>query len=173
MPGGAPSRYTESANDPKGSPMYDKILVPVDDGEENRRAVEHAAALRKLSGGRVCLLHVVDPLWYANGRECAAIYFNTVLPAMRRDGRRILQEFQDVLGGDAASAEQVLEEAGIRSVPEIIIGQAKQWGADVIVMGTHGRRGWNRTLMGSVAEEVARLSPVPVMLVRPATPRQP
>ncbi len=153
--------------------MYDRILVPVDDGEENRRAVEHAAALRKLSGGRICLLHVVDPLWYANGRECAAIYFNSVLPAMRRDGQRILQEFRDMLGDDAVSSEQVLEESGIRSVPEIIIGQAKQWGADVIVMGTHGRRGWSRTLMGSVAEEVARLAPVPVMLVRPATPKQP
>jgi nucleotide-binding universal stress UspA family protein len=59
----------------------------------------------------------------------------------------------------------MVETAGER-VAELIVEQARQWPADVIVMGTHGRRGFNHLLMGSDAEAVIRLSPVPVLLVK-------
>jgi len=51
-------------------------------------------------------------------------------------------------------------------VSEAVIQQTKEWGADLIVIGTHGRRGANRLLLGSDAEQIMRLAPVPVLLVR-------
>ena len=65
----------------------------------------------------------------------------------------------------------VLEGRG-RLVSEAIIDDAKRWGADLIVMGTHGRRGFNRLLMGSDAERVLLDAPVPVLLVRRERPKR-
>ncbi len=63
----------------------------------------------------------------------------------------------------------LIETAG-RRVPGAIVEEARRWGADLIVVGTHGRRGLDRLLLGSVAEGVARMSPVSVLLVRGASP---
>ena len=78
----------------------------------------------------------------------------------------MLREAQAFALEREVDAETVFVESIGRPASEIIVEQAKFWPADVIVMGTHGRRGINRLLMGSDAELVLRRSPVPVMLVR-------
>ncbi|HYL23144.1 MAG TPA: universal stress protein [Burkholderiales bacterium] len=58
----------------------------------------------------------------------------------------------------------------VRHIPEVIVKEAERWPADLLVIGTHGRRGLNRFLLGSVADGVLRRSSVPVLLVRGKTP---
>jgi nucleotide-binding universal stress UspA family protein len=116
------------------------------------------------------VLHVLDVLAYANGFETSAIYVNDVRPAMLASGRRILADAQRALLDRAIEAQGELEQCDGRRVAQIIVDHAKKWGADVIVMGTHGRRGFNRLMMGSDAELVARLAPIPVLLVKPDHP---
>ena len=84
---------------------------------------------------------------------------------------RPAQELLDDGKGRAAAngsvnVETVLVEHAAARVSERIVDQAKSWGADLIVMGTHGRRGVGRVLLGSDAEQTARIAPVPVLLVR-------
>jgi nucleotide-binding universal stress UspA family protein len=66
----------------------------------------------------------------------------------------------------------VLVENVLRGVADVIVGQARKWRADLIVIGTHGRRGLTRMVMGSDAEGVIRTTPVPVLLVRSGTRRR-
>lgn len=153
--------------------MYEKILVPVDGSETGQRALEQAAKLAALCKARIRLLHVLDTLAYTNGFERPEVYVHQVHPAMLRAGHRILTEARHTLENQGLPCDCHLEECDGRRVSEIIVDHARQWGADVIVMGTHGRRGVNRLLMGSDAESVVRSAPVPVLLVRPAEPAAP
>ncbi|OZI60727.1 universal stress protein [Bordetella genomosp. 11] len=146
--------------------MYDKILVPVDGSETGRRALEQAARLATLCKAKIRLLHVLDTLLYSNGFERPEVYVHQVHPSMLRTGHRILTEARHFLEQRGVPCDCHLEECDDRRVSEIIVDHARQWGADVIVMGTHGRRGANRLLMGSDAELVARTAAVPVLLVR-------
>lgn len=147
--------------------MYEKILVPVDGSETGGRALEQAASLAQLCHARVRLLHVLDTLLYANGFERPEIYVHQLLPSMLRNGHRILADARHLLEKRGIECDCHLEECDGRRVSEIITDHARDWGANVIVMGTHGRRGFNRLVMGSDAELVARTAPVPVLLVRP------
>lgn len=150
--------------------MYKKILVPVDGSETSDKALEHAARLAALCGAEIRLLHIVDPLVYANGFERPRVYLDQVLPAMVRAGHRILATARKSLEAHGVPCDCHLVECDGHRVSELIIAHARSWGADLIVMGTHGRRGVNRLLMGSDAESVVRTSPVPVLLVRPEEP---
>ncbi|OWT74700.1 MULTISPECIES: universal stress protein [unclassified Achromobacter] len=148
--------------------MYKKILVPVDGSEGNLCALQEASQIKALSGATILLFHVVDALQYSSGLERPSVFLDYVLPAMRRNGYRILNDAHKVLERANVDSEFLLEESDDRRISQIILDRAQRWGADLIVMATHGRRGLDRLFMGSVAEGVARGSPVPVLLVRPA-----
>ncbi|OZI18821.1 hypothetical protein CAL26_14120 [Bordetella genomosp. 9] len=150
--------------------MYKKILVPVDGSETSGRALEQAVRLARLSEGKIRLIHVLDTLLYTNGFERPEIYVHQMLPSMLRNGHRILADARHVLEAEGVECDCHLEECDGRRVSEIIVDHARDWKADVIVMGTHGRRGINRLVMGSDAELVVRTAPVPVLLVRPPEP---
>jgi nucleotide-binding universal stress UspA family protein len=147
--------------------MYEKILVPVDGSETSGRALEQAVKLAQLSHGHIRLIHILDTLLYANGFERPEIYVHQLLPSMLRAGHRVLADARHVLERHGVACDCHLEECDGRRVSEIIVDHARDWNADVIVMGTHGRRGINRLMMGSDAELVVRTAPVPVLLVRP------
>jgi nucleotide-binding universal stress UspA family protein len=147
--------------------VYGKILVPVDGSSGGNNALEHAASLANLCKAQVRVLHVLDVLAYANGFESSAIFADEVWPAMLASGHNILDEAQQKLQGFGVEVQGKLEQCDGRRVSQIIVDHAKEWGADLIVMGTHGRRGFNRLMMGSDAELVARIAPIPVLLVKP------
>ena len=88
------------------------------------------------------------------------------LIGLRGQGRTLLERAQARVRERGIAVETVLQETRGHSVAELIIQQAKKWRADIIVLGTHGRRGLARVIMGSDAEMVVRASPVPVLLVR-------
>jgi nucleotide-binding universal stress UspA family protein len=150
--------------------MFRRILVPIDGSPPSKRGLEEAIALAKDQAARLCLLHVVDELSMMPAFDGAMYvppsYRDEFTKAMRDEGKKLLAEADAAVRRRDVKADTVLLETLGHRVAELIIKQAKKWRADVIVLGTHGRRGFSRLLMGSDAEMVVRESPVPVLLVR-------
>lgn len=145
--------------------MISKILVPVDGSSTSTRGLAEAIALAKQVNGTLRILHSVDELLVTDV-PLGLDYYNQWVEEMRARGQKILREAQAFCLKRDVNAEAVLAETRGRRAADIINDQAMQWPADLIVMGTHGRRGINRLVMGSDAELVLRSSAVPVMLVR-------
>jgi len=146
--------------------MYSRLLVPLDGSPTSNLALDHAAALALLSGATVVLLHVIETLKHSSGYERPKVYFEQVRPAYLAAGQALLDQAASRLRRDGIAVETVLVEAWDERVSELIARQAETSRSDIIVLGTHGRRGVDRLLLGSDAEQVARIAPVPVMLVR-------
>ena len=145
--------------------MVNKILVPVEGSSTSMRGLAEAISLVKQVNGTLRLLHVVDELLMTDV-PLGTDYYDKWAEALREKGKKVLREAQAFARKKDVDAEiSLVETMGKRAAPAIV-EQAKEWPADMIVMGTHGRRGISRLLMGSDAELVLRTSPVPVMLVR-------
>lgn len=152
--------------------MYRNILVAVDASDTARRALREAIALARSTNATLRLLHVVD-----EGQEVVNIdtpsQFEDYERTLREAGERELSQAQSMVRSAGLQAETVLRRImTVQQHPadEIVI-EAARWPADLIVIGTHGRRGVRRLLLGSVAERVARMADQPVLLVR-ASPSQ-
>jgi nucleotide-binding universal stress UspA family protein len=102
------------------------------------------------------------------GFEPCEVFANDALPAMERAGNRILEQARDHVAAAGVAVETQLLTSLVTRVSELIVAQAKACHADLIVIGTHGRHGVDRVLLGSDAEQILRLAPVPVLLVRKA-----
>ena len=147
--------------------MYKKILVPVDGSKISLRGLEEAIQLARELGGKVRLLHVVNELVLDTAYGADA-YGAGILAAMRQEGQAILDAAAAVARTQGLDPECVLVESIGGAAADVAVEQAKEWGADLIVMGTHGRRGFRRFVMGSDAEGVLRSATSPVLLVRSA-----
>ncbi len=146
--------------------MYKQILVPVDGSPTSNRGLNEAIKLAKLTGARLKLLHFVDPFAYIGGFESPAVFVSDLLPVLREEGQKILKQCQDTAAAGGVSAETMLIDDGSGRLCDAVVAQALSWPAELIVIGTHGRRGFRRVFVGSDAEQILRLSPVPVLLVR-------
>jgi nucleotide-binding universal stress UspA family protein len=136
-----------------------RILVPVDFSEASGRAVEVAVALARRVGARVELLH-------AEVLEVPAYFTHDQMKALERE-RAVARSRADEFLGDFARQHGAAEfgTAIIDGLPTSTILKAAA-AADLVVMGTHGRRGPARWWLGSVAERVIHESPAPVLVVR-------
>jgi nucleotide-binding universal stress UspA family protein len=141
--------------------MYRQILIAVDGSEPSHTALAEAVKLARALGARVHLLHVVEPL-----RHFVSEGVVDLTAAIRREGQKILEEATERARAAGVEVQSALVEAGDRRVPEAIVEHAAATGADLIAMGTHGRRGIEHLLIGSVAEGVVRRAQLPVFLVR-------
>lgn len=145
--------------------MYKKILVAVDGSATSLRGLDEAIRVTKATGGRLMLVHAVNEL-VAGGDYAPAAYYETIIESLRQSGVQVLEQATAIARrADVPCEHKLLEAVGGRAADEIV-RQAKEWPADLIVLGTHGRRGLRRLAMGSDAELVLRLSPVPVLMVR-------
>lgn len=146
--------------------MYNTIVVAIDGSSTSARALDEAIALAGVCDARLRVLHIVDPNRRITGFERPEVFVREILPSLLREGHEILAQAR--AKAEAASVEvdtDLIENTG-DPVWKLIIDDATANGAGLIVVGTHGRRGVNRVLMGSDAEQVARNSPVPVLLAR-------
>lgn len=148
--------------------MYARILVPIDGSATAACGLEEAIKLAKLTGAQLRLVHVLDALSYASGYETFDTYSNGIVPYMKKSGEAILDKGKSRAISAGVSADTQLCESLAQRLSDIVAEQAKLWRADLIVLGTHGRRGLGRLLLGSDAEQILRTSTVPVLLVRPA-----
>jgi nucleotide-binding universal stress UspA family protein len=145
--------------------MYQKILVAVDGSATSLRGLDEAIKIAKSNRGQLLLVHVVDELVIATD-YVPTVYSAPIFEALRESGARILAQAATVVRHADLSCEQKLVETLSGRVADEIVKQAREWRADLIVMGTHGRRGLKRLALGSDAETVLRQSAVPVLLIR-------
>lgn len=145
--------------------MYARILVPVDGSETAKRGLEEAILLSKALGSALRLVHVVDDSALAMNPE-AGIAAAPLVEDFAENGREILEEARVQASKQGAQVEVTLHENFTGRVANVIVEEAKTWRADLIVMGTHGRRGIRHAVLGSDAEAVVRASACPVLLVR-------
>jgi nucleotide-binding universal stress UspA family protein len=139
--------------------MYDCILVPTDGSSEVDAVLDHAAKLAAVHDADLHALYVINTAGYAGLPGDAAI--GGLDAMMNEQGEAALDRAAE--RADGRLTERVLVE-GTPSAE--IVAYADEAGCDLIVMGTHGRGGIDRLLLGSVAERVVRTSPVPVLTVR-------
>ncbi len=145
--------------------MYRNILVPIDGSEMATQGLHEAVELAGRLGSRIRLLHVLNEAPWTQS-SIIPVAADDLVIELRRTGESILERGkQQVLAANVEVETRLVEVFGER-VGETTIEEAKSWPADLIVCGTHGRRGVRRLLLGSDAEYIVRLSQVPVLLVR-------
>ena len=142
---------------------YRRILVPVDGSPTSSAGLDEAIKLAKLTGARIRLVHVLDGNLFGIGCET---YVGDVLGMLSEAGARILTEAKARVDSSGATVDTFITDLVGERVCDVVAEQAKAWKADLIVLGTHGRRGARRLLLGSDAEQIVRAAPVPVLLVR-------
>jgi nucleotide-binding universal stress UspA family protein len=145
--------------------MYKRILVPVDGSATSGAGLAQALGLARDQRAKVKLLHVVDEFRVFTTPD-GGLNAGAVIGALKRGGRQVLARAVRRAASRGLKPECTLVENVSGRVADIVVDQARRWRADLIVMGTHGRRGVNRALLGSDAELVVRQAPVPVLLVR-------
>jgi nucleotide-binding universal stress UspA family protein len=147
--------------------MYKKILVPVDGSATSLRGLDEAIKLAAGSAAQLKLVHIVNEFIMETGYGPAQ-YHERLIETLRESGQKVLADAQAAVQRHGMQAQAELVETIGGRAADAIVQQARSWPADLIVMGTHGRRGLKRLAMGSDAELVLRSSPVPVLLVREA-----
>lgn len=143
---------------------YRRILVPVDGSPTAAAGMKEAIKLARESGGKLLLLHVVEE-YAAFAAPEVGVSLAPILDSLRESGRRTLARIARSAERAGARPQTALVENFGGRVADTIVEQAKRLRADLIVMGTHGRRGVNRVLLGSDADLVVRYSRVPVLLI--------
>lgn len=145
--------------------MYKKILVPLDGSKTSMRGLDEAIKLARLEKARLRLIHVVDVFVVTPTLE-GGTYIDDIQETFRASGQKMLAKAEALARKRGAKVDSVqFDPVGGRAA-DVIIAQAKKWRADLIVIGTHGRRGLSRLVMGSDAEQIIRAAPVPVLTVR-------
>jgi nucleotide-binding universal stress UspA family protein len=147
--------------------MYKRILVPYDGSQPSRAGLREAIALAADSGATLVVLHVVSEPPRLTGGE---VYVNhgALVAALQDDGQRLAQEAAGVAAKAGVTCEARAVDGGADAVCDVILEQIAAQGCDLVVMGTHGRRGLERLALGSDAERVVRRSRVPVLLAKAA-----
>ncbi len=153
--------------------VYRRILVPVDGSAASHQGLKEALRLAKNQKGILRLLNVVDDSLFYRTPE-TPFNVEALLQDLKSYGREVLKSAESMATRQGVKAEPALVETVAGRVADVITAQAKRWKADLIVMGTHGRRGLNRMVLGSAAERLVRNTFVPVLLVpeRPAPRRR-
>ncbi len=146
--------------------MFKRILVAVDGSDTAELALQESIRLAREVQAQLRLVYVIDVVNLNVGAEF--LFPSEVSAVLARTGQDVL----DKAGAVASAAGVPVETALIRidtlgqRIPEMIAADAEAWPADLIVIGTHGRRGLSHLFLGSVAEGVMRVATKPVLLMR-------
>ena len=144
--------------------MYQRILVPIDGSAISEHAVDEAIKFAEQHNAHIELVHVLEDIWYFDDEN----YMNyaELVDSMRCNGEKILAQAQNKLKQAGVAADIKLVEAQGGRIANVIITEAKNSLADLIIIGTHGRSGFSRMLLGSIAEGVIRTAHIPILLIR-------
>ncbi len=143
------------------SELYKKILITTDGSEPNKKAVSYGIELAKLSGAKVNVVYVVDTAAFASIPMDTG--WEMMYELLQKEGAEVTQKIVE----DAKASGIEIEESLLEGHPSHeIIEFAQNNDIDLIVLGTLGKGGLDRFLLGSVAEKVTRNSKVPVLVVR-------
>ena len=145
--------------------MYQRILVPVDGSHTSTLGLHEAIRLAIDQRASLRSIHVVDELLIAQNFE-GYINAGELIDSLEASGRKALEKAAALAKKHDLKVEATMFETMGGRVADVIVREARKWKADLIVMGTHGRRGFGRMVLGSDAEAVLREARVPVLLVR-------
>lgn len=143
--------------------MYKKILVPVDGSETAARGLQEAIRFAAEQKAHIRVVHVVDEFVMFSPYGIVA---ENMIEALCEAGKSVLANALETAQAAGVAADTQFVEAFGTAAGQHIVKVATDWGADIIVCGTHGRRGLRRIVLGSDAEYLVRNAPVPILLVR-------
>ena len=144
--------------------MFKHILVPVDGSATSMLAVNKAAGLAKVFGSQVTAVYVIDPYPFTGVGADFAYGQAQYLSAATADAHTALDSVKSAMEQAGIPVDTVMGEG--HSVHDGIMEAAKTTGADLIVMGSHGRRGLEKLVLGSVTQRVLSHTTLPVLVVR-------
>ena len=150
--------------------MYKRILVAIDGSKISNLALEEAIGLAREMKSQLLLLHVNEGLpaqWEPEGAPM--LILPEMLDAIAEAAESLLRKAREKAERAGIPVETRLVEALGRRTAQVISEEARKWPADLLVLGTHGRKGFDHLLLGSVAEGVMRTASMPVLLVRQST----
>ena len=146
--------------------MYQRILVAVDGSDTSNAALQEAIMLAKDQHAALRLIHVVDLTMAYSAVEAAYVF--ECRNAMEAEGKKVVADCSASARAAGIEPDSKCVVTLAEHIYDVIENEATTWGADVVVIGTHGRRGIRRLLLGSVAEGLIRISSKPVLLIRGA-----
>ncbi|MDL5361247.1 universal stress protein [Halalkalicoccus sp. NIPERK01] len=144
--------------------MVEHVLVPIDDSKRSTKALEFA--LGEYPGAEITALHVMDPsddAIYTGGELSVPLDVEEVREQHKRRAETLLEEAREVASDHGVEIDTATR---VGKPARAIVEYAEEQDVDHVVLGSHGRSGASRILLGSVAERVARRAPVPVTIVR-------
>ncbi|MCW8409988.1 universal stress protein [Legionella sp. PATHC035] len=147
--------------------MSKKILIAIDGSDISTHAMQETIKLMKEEQVQLLILHVVEVHFMFPG-----IDYISLLSHYTKEGQIILENAKKLVTGQPlVQCDTKLMEHNLLQgrISEAIVNEAKSWSADLIALGTHGRRGFNRLFLGSVAENTVRIATNPVLLIPPPT----
>ncbi|PWY54317.1 universal stress protein [Legionella qingyii] len=142
--------------------MYKQIMVAVDDSNASTLALKEAIKLAKNQNSKIWMIHIIDTLYEGD------VDRKSFIELTRQKGQEVLNSMKKILSRSKIEFEMKLTELtpSKPKIAEKLVNEATALSADLIVIGTHGRRGIHHILTGSIAEEIIRISKTPVLLVR-------
>lgn len=146
---------------------YRKVLCPIDGSATSERGMREAASVAAALGAELRFFHAAEFNTAALGAEGAAVS-PRLIDELKRNGEDVVRVALEFALAEGLTATVASTQAIGTRVSDAVLEEAERWGADLIVMGTHGRRGARRMLLGSDAEDVSRRAPCAVLLVRSA-----
>ena len=146
--------------------MYKRMLVADDGSEAGSAAVDEAVKLARSDGGE---LRVVFVLARPDSFGHPMVNIESVRRAMRSQGEQELARAAQRARAAGVPIDTAVLDAGKGAIAATLLEEARRWGADLVVMGTHGRAGIDHFLLGSVAEALLRAATVPVLMLRVAS----
>ena len=150
--------------------MFQNVIVAVDGSPTGTRGLKAAIGLASDQKATLTILHAVDDMagvsYVGDMGYVPTGYVDKLLDDLRANGRKVLSKAEALARAGGVDARTLLVETKGRTIADVILAQARKVRADVIVLGTHGRRGLRRVVMGSDAEAVLRDARVPVLMVR-------
>ncbi len=137
-------------------------MIAVDGSKASSLALKEAIQLAKNQNSKLCVIHIVDTLYEGDVDREAFVEL------IRKQGQEVLNSIKKKLSRVKIEFEMKLAELtpSKAQIAEKLVDEASAWSADLIIIGTHGRRGIQHILTGSVAEEVIRIAKIPVLLVK-------
>jgi nucleotide-binding universal stress UspA family protein len=141
---------------------FKRVLVPIDGSETSKKALVAALEIAREDGGQVRLVSALDEMVYISGYE----YSGNLMEAARQGAAKTLEDSLAIAQSAGVPSDTRLIEAPGRRLGESVADEARAWNADLVVVGTHGRRGIGRVLLGSGAEQIIRLATTPVLVIR-------
>ena len=146
--------------------MFKRIVIPVDGSETANKALVVALQMARETGGSVRIIHVIEGTNYSSHAMQTESFVGDTMNSIRNAAQKILDEALALAQPYGVATDTKLFDTFDGRLADAVGNAATDWQADLIVVGTHGRRGIGRILMGSGAEQIMRQAPIPVLVIR-------